>query len=190
MYMYNWMFFIQCFVSGFAVGGAKTSLDFRLYLWVCMVFAVLRWSYIGEHRSLFESKASYTCSQAHSNLISFYENTWNSQHQIRIGLLHKQTSTTTTTTATNFHRTGGTTQVVLRLLLLLSIRQSNCRVWGPIRAKLQMRQKFQIFNSKTIFAPASPASIFFLFAVFSFFFYDPFCCFCLLFFLFLFFATE
>lgn len=33
-----------------------------------------------------------------------------------------------------------------------------------------MRQKFQIFNSKTIFAPASPASIFFLFAVFSSFF--------------------
>lgn len=52
-----------------------------------------------------------------------------------------------------------------------------------------MRQKFQIFNSKTIFAPASPASIFFLFAVFSlFFFYDPFCCFCLLFFFCFFFS--
>lgn len=34
-----------------------------------------------------------------------------------------------------------------------------------------MRQKFQIFNSKTIFAPASPASVFFFhFAAFSFFF--------------------
>lgn len=29
-----------------------------------------------------------------------------------------------------------------------------------------MRQKFQIFNSKTIFAPASPASIFFFFLLF------------------------